>query len=102
MVTVASQSPPLVVIPERTLRELAKLRNFAIFANFFRRRDRRNLELRLRDVDAKGCLDLELAYRWRQKEPLRSVKQKIVRKIQQNESAYSFEESMLSVLAEVV
>jgi hypothetical protein len=62
--------------------------------------DPRNLELSLRDPDAKGYLDLELVYRWRQKESLRSVKQKIVRKIQQNESAYSFEESVLSVLAE--
>jgi hypothetical protein len=88
------------VIPSRTLRELAKLRNFAIFASFFRRRDLRSLELRLRDVVAKGCLDLELVYRWRQKKSLLTVKQKIVKKIQQNESAYSFKESVLSVLTE--
>ena len=61
-------------------------------------RDPKNLELILQDVDAKGYLDIELVYRLRQKESLGSVKQKIVRKIQQNESAYSFEESVLSVL----
>jgi hypothetical protein len=92
MVTFASQSQPLVAIPERTHRELPKLRNFAILANLFRRKDPRSLELRLRDVDAKGCLDLELVYRWRQEESSRSVKQKIARKIQQNESAFCFED----------
>ena len=65
-------------------------------------KDPKNLELILRDVDAKGYLDIELVYRLRQKESLGFVKQKIVRKIQQNESAYSFEESVLSVLAEAV
>ena len=50
-------------------------------------RDPKNLELILRDVDAKGYLDIELVYRLRQKESLGSVKQKIARKIQQNESA---------------
>jgi hypothetical protein len=49
------------------------------------------IELLLRDVDAKGYLDIELVYRLRQKESLGSVKQKIVRKIQQNESAVCFE-----------
>lgn len=48
--------------------------------------------LTLRDVDAKGYLDIELVYRLRQKESLSSVKQKIVRKIQQNESALCFED----------
>ena len=65
-------------------------------------KDPMNLELLLRDVEAKGYLDIELVYRLRQKESLRSVKQKIVRSIEQNESAYSFEESVLSVLAEAV
>jgi hypothetical protein len=65
-------------------------------------RDPKNLELILRDVDAKGYLDIELVYRLRQKESLGLVKQKIVRSIEQNESAYSFEESVLSVLAEAV
>jgi hypothetical protein len=49
-------------------------------------------DLLLRDVDAKGYLDIELVYRLRQKESLGSVKQKIVRKIQQNESAFCFED----------
>jgi hypothetical protein len=49
-------------------------------------------ELLLRDVDAKGYLDIELVYRLRKKESLGSVKQQIVRKIQQNESAFSFED----------
>ena len=65
-------------------------------------RDPKNLELLLRDVDAKGYLDIELVYRLRQKESLGSIKQKIVRKIQQNESAYSFKESVLSLLTEAV
>ena len=65
-------------------------------------RDPKNLELLLRDVEAKGYLDIELVYRLRQKESLGSVKQKIVRKIQQNENSDSFEESVLSVLAEAV
>ncbi len=64
--------------------------------------DPKNLELLLRDVDAKGYLDIELVHRLRQKESLGSVKQKIARRIQQNESAYSFEESVLSLLAEAI
>jgi hypothetical protein len=42
--------------------------------------------LLLRDVDAKGYLDIELVYRLRPKESLGSVKQKIVRKIQEDET----------------
>jgi hypothetical protein len=55
-------------------------------------KDTKNFELLLRDVEAKGYLDIELVYRLRQKESLGSVKQKIVRKIQQNESALCFED----------
>jgi hypothetical protein len=55
-------------------------------------------ELLLRDVDAKGCLDIELVYRLRQKESLGSVKQRIVRKLQQNESAFYSEELMREAL----
>jgi hypothetical protein len=58
------------------------------------------LELLLRDVDAKGFLDSELVWKLRQKEGLRNVRGTIVRKIQQKEDSYSFEESVLSVLAE--
>jgi hypothetical protein len=43
-------------------------------------RDPKNLELLLRDVKAKGYLDIELVYRLRQKKSLGSVKQKIVRR----------------------
>ena len=64
-------------------------------------RDTKNLELILRDVDAKGYLDIELVYRLRQKESLGSVKQKIARKIQQNESALCFED-LVRELLEVV
>jgi len=63
-------------------------------------KDPRNLELLLRDVDAKGFLDIELVWKFRQKEGLKNVRGMIVRKIQQNESAYSFEKSVLRVLAE--
>ena len=62
-------------------------------------RDPKNLELILRDVDAKGYLDIELVYRLRQKESLSSVKQKIVRKIQQNESVLCFEELVTELLS---
>jgi hypothetical protein len=65
-------------------------------------RDPKNLELLLRDVDAKGFLDIELVWKLRQKEGLKNVRGKIARKIQQNESAFSFEGSVLSVLAEAV
>jgi len=61
-------------------------------------RDPKNLELILRDVDAKGYLDIELVYRLRQKESLGSVKQKIVRKLQQNESAFCFEDLVRELL----
>ena len=61
-------------------------------------RDPKNLELILRDVDSKGYLDIELVYRLRQKESLGSVKQKIVRKIQQNESALCFEDWVRELL----
>ena len=64
-------------------------------------RDPKNLELILRDVDAKGHLDIELVYRLRQKESLGSVKQKIVRKIQQNESALCFEDLVRETLEAV-
>ena len=64
-------------------------------------RDPKNLELILRDVDAKGYLDIELVYRLRQKESLGSVKQKIVRKIQQNESALCFEDLVRETLEAV-
>ena len=65
-------------------------------------RDPKNLELLLRDVDAKGFLDIELVRQLRQKEGLKNVRGKIRRKLKQNESAYSFEESVLSVLAEAL
>lgn len=64
-------------------------------------RDPKNLELLLRDVDAKGYLDIELVYRLRQKESLGSVKQKIVRKIQQDESAVCFEDLVRETLETV-
>jgi hypothetical protein len=57
--------------------------------------------LLLRDVEAKGYLDIELVYRLRQKESLGSVKQKIVRKIQQNESALRFEDWVRKTLEDV-
>jgi len=58
-------------------------------------------ELLLRDVDAKGYLDIELVYRLRKKESLGSVKQQIVRKIQQNESAFCSEDLVREVLEAV-
>jgi hypothetical protein len=58
-------------------------------------------ELLLRDADAKGYLDIELIYRLRQKESLGSVKQKIVRKIRQNESAVCFEDAVVELLEAV-
>ena len=61
----------------------------------------KNLALILRDVDAKGYLDIELVYRLRQKESLSTVKQKIVRKIQQNESVFCFEDLAREVLEAV-
>lgn len=64
-------------------------------------RDPKNLELILRDVDAKGYLDIELVYRLRQKVSLGSVKQKIVRKTLQNESAFCFEELVREALGVV-
>jgi hypothetical protein len=64
-------------------------------------KDPKNLELLLRDVDAKGFLDIELVYRLRQKESLGSVRQKIVRKIQQNESAFCFEDLVREALEAV-
>jgi hypothetical protein len=63
--------------------------------------DPKNLELLLRDVDTKGFLDIELVWKLRQKESLGSVKQKIVRKIQQHESAFCFEELVREALEEV-
>jgi hypothetical protein len=44
--------------------------------------DPKNLELLLRDVDAKGFLDIELVWKLRQKEGLKNVRGKIARKIQ--------------------
>ena len=64
-------------------------------------RDPKNLEIILRDVHAKGYLDIELVCRLRQKESLGSVKQKIARKIQQNESAFRFEDWVRKTLEDV-
>jgi hypothetical protein len=64
-------------------------------------REPKNLELLLRDVDAKGFLDIELVYRLRQKEGLKNVRGKIVRKIQQNESAFCFEDLVKETLEAV-
>ncbi len=63
-------------------------------------KDPKNLELLLRDVDAKGFLDIELVWKLRQKEGLKNVRGKIRRKLKQNKNSYSFEESVLNVLAE--
>ncbi len=65
-------------------------------------RDPKNLELLLRDVDAKGFLDIELVWKLRQKEGLKNVRGQIRRKLKQNKSAYTFEESVLNVLAEAL
>ncbi len=65
-------------------------------------KDLKNLELLLLDTDAKGFLDIELVWKLRQKEGLKNVRGKIARKIQRNDSALCFEESVLSVLAEVL
>jgi hypothetical protein len=64
-------------------------------------KDPKNLELVLRDVEAKGYLDIKLVCRLRQKESLGSVKQKIVRKIRQNESAFRFEDWVRELLEAV-
>lgn len=55
----------------------------------------------LPDVEAKGYLDTELVCRLRQKESLGSVKQRIVRKLQQNKSAFRFEDLVREVLKTV-
>jgi hypothetical protein len=55
-------------------------------------------QLLLLEVEASGYLDIELVYRLKQKEPLGSVKQKIIRKIQQNESAFGFEDLVRETL----
>jgi len=73
----------------------------SIKKGLIRSKDPKNLELILRNVDAKGYLDIELVYRLRQKESLGSVKQKIVRKIQQNESALCFEDWVRELLEAV-
>ncbi len=65
-------------------------------------RNPKNLEILLRDVDAKGFLDIELVWKLRQKEGLKNVRGKIRRKIQQNKAVYSFEESVIGALAEAV
>ena len=55
-------------------------------------REPKNLELILRDVDAKGFLDIELVWKLRQKEGLKNVRGKICRKLKRNESAFCFED----------
>ena len=64
-------------------------------------KQRRALTVLHQNIDAKDCFDIELVYRLRQKESLGSVKQKIVRKIQQNESALCFEDLVRETLEEV-
>ena len=66
-------------------------------------REPKNLELLLRDVDTKGFLDIELVWKLRQKEGLKNVRGKIVRKIQQkqNESLFCFEDLVRECLEAV-
>jgi hypothetical protein len=64
-------------------------------------RDPKNLELILRDVDAKGFLDIELVWKLRQKEGLKNVRGKICRKLKQNESAFCFEDLVRECLEAV-
>ena len=61
----------------------------------------KNLELLLRDVDARGFLDIELVWKLRQKEGMKNVWGKIARKIQQNESVLCFEDLVREVLEAV-
>ena len=93
-----SPSPP----PPQRWHPFQRLLNQTTFktVSFFPK-DAKNLELLLRDFDAKGYLDIELVYRLRQKESLDSVKQKIVRKLQQNESAVCFEDVVLQLVEAV-
>jgi len=58
-------------------------------------------ELLLRDVEARGYLNIELVYRLRQKESLGPVNQKIVRKLLKRESAASFEDVVLQIVEDV-
>jgi hypothetical protein len=55
--------------------------------------------LRLRDVDAKGFLDIELVWKLRQKEGLKNVRGKIARRIERNESALCFEDLVTEFLS---
>jgi hypothetical protein len=64
-------------------------------------REPKNLELLLRDVDAKGFLDIELVWKLRQKEGLKNVRGKICRKLKQNESAFWFEDLVRECLEAV-
>lgn len=64
-------------------------------------KDPKNLELLLRDVDAKGFLDIELVWKLRQKEGLRNVRGKIRWTLKQNESAFSFEDLVRETLEAV-
>jgi hypothetical protein len=59
------------------------------------------IELLLRDVEARGYLNIELVYRLRQKESLGPVNQKIVRKLLKRESAASFEDVVLQLVEDV-
>jgi hypothetical protein len=61
----------------------------------------KNLERLLRDVDARGLPDIELVWELRQKEGLKNVRGKIRRKIQQNESAFCFEDWVRELLEAV-
>lgn len=45
-------------------------------------KDAKNLELILRDVDAKGCLDLELLFQLKKKEKVRGIEKEITDRIE--------------------
>lgn len=45
-------------------------------------KDTKNLELILRDVDAKGCLDLELLFQLKKKEKVRGIEKEITDRIE--------------------
>jgi hypothetical protein len=71
---------PVIAVPYPTKAQLDYKQNGLILPQ-----KREHLELLLKDVHAKGYLDIELCYRLRQKEAVKDVEQTIVDKLKDDE-----------------
>jgi len=80
ILTEIKKKEPIMTAPYPTRAEMDYRQNGLVLP-----RERKNLEILIRDVHQKGFLDIELLYQLRQKESLKRVKQEIEDKLNDND-----------------